>query len=95
MFEKIKTQKLKYHSSLSLEAIELLKGLLEKNPSKRLGSTNDSEEIKSHPFFKGIDWNYVYERKYKPPLLINKKINLNKSPVEVTNNKSINQKKEN
>ena len=33
------------------------KKLLQKNPAKRIGSSKyDSEEIKSHPFFKGINW---------------------------------------
>lgn len=85
MFEKIKNQKLKYHSSLSPQAIDILKQLLERNPAKRLGSQGDGEEIRKHAFFEGIDWNYVHHKKYKPPLMINKKVNLNKNPVEVTN----------
>lgn len=57
MFEKIKNQKLKYHSSLSHQAIDILKQLLERNPAKRLGSQGDGEEIRKHAFFEGIDWN--------------------------------------
>ena len=42
--------------------------LLNRNPSKRLGSSpEDSEEIKQQPFFKGIVWKDVYERKLTPP----------------------------
>jgi len=62
MFEKIKTHKLKYHSSLSNTAVDLLKQLLERNPSKRIGSTHDADEIKKHSFFEGIDWNYVMNK---------------------------------
>lgn len=30
---------------------------------------NSAEEVKSHPFFAGIDWNQVYIQKYTPPLI--------------------------
>ena len=44
--------------SVSVEAQGLIKGLLEKDPSKRLGCrpTLGEEEIKDHPFFKTIVW---------------------------------------
>lgn len=28
-----------------------------------------SDEVKEHPFFKGIDWQQVYLQKYPPPLI--------------------------
>lgn len=28
-----------------------------------------AEEVKSHPFFEGIDWQQVYLQKYPPPLI--------------------------
>ena len=35
-----------------------VKRLLQRNPEKRLGGgESDAEELKQHPFFKGIDWN--------------------------------------
>ena len=42
-------------------------GLLDRNPTTRLGSKSDADEIKSHPFFAEIDWQLLYERKIKPP----------------------------
>jgi len=37
--------------------------LLQKNPTKRLGSgKRDAEEIKAHPFFKNIDWKLAEQR---------------------------------
>ena len=30
---------------------------------------NRAEEVKEHPFFKGIDWTQVYLQKYPPPLI--------------------------
>ena len=44
----------------SNEAISLLKLLLERDPTKRIGfSERDAEEIKEHPFFADIDWNQI------------------------------------
>lgn len=49
---------------LSSEALSLLKGLLQKDATKRLGyGPSGSAEIKSHPFFRGIDWKKLEERK--------------------------------
>lgn len=45
---------------------DLLKKLLERNPKKRLG-VNGAEEIKTHPWFKNINWEDVYNKKYNPP----------------------------
>lgn len=43
--------------------------LLKKDPAKRLGCKNDSEDIKKHPFFCGITWEYIIEKKYEPPYI--------------------------
>ena len=37
---------------------------------KRLGCRGGgSEELKNHAFFRGVDWNQVYQQKYPPPLI--------------------------
>lgn len=41
--------------------------MLERDPAKRIG-TKSKEEIKTDPFFKGMDWDKVYKREYKPPI---------------------------
>lgn len=47
-----------------------------RNPSKRLGSgSKDAEEIKSHPFFEGLSWEDVYQRKMKVPKPVIKNVN--------------------
>jgi serum/glucocorticoid-regulated kinase 2 len=46
-------------------AQDLLTKLLNRNPDERLGA-NGSSDIKSHPFFAGIDWRKLLERKYVP-----------------------------
>jgi serine/threonine-protein kinase RIM15 len=40
---------------MSPEAADLIKKLLVLDPKERLG-TNGADEIKRHPFFKGINW---------------------------------------
>ncbi|KNC53425.1 AGC/AKT protein kinase [Thecamonas trahens ATCC 50062] len=47
-------------------AASLLLGLMEKDPSQRLGS-NSVEDIKSHPFFACYDWDALYNRQIEPP----------------------------
>ena len=41
----------------SVEAKSLLQGLLEREPTKRLGaSEDDASDLKRHPWFAKIDW---------------------------------------
>jgi len=54
--------------NVSANSKDLLEKLLQKNPSKRLGSgKKDSEEIKSHPLFAHLDWDMVLQRKLDLP----------------------------
>jgi hypothetical protein len=41
--------------------------LLMKNPTKRLGSNGSDDTVQQHPFFKGIDWKALQEKRVKPP----------------------------
>ncbi len=38
------------------------KKFLAKNPEERLGHENGAQELKSHPFFKSINWSDVYKK---------------------------------
>ena len=49
-------------------AKSMLKGLLNKNPEQRLGSTYGIKEIKDHPFCRDIDWEQVMEKQVVPPI---------------------------
>ena len=50
------------------EALDLIVKLLNRDPTQRLGSgPGDAEEIKEHPFFKGLNWDDAIQRKLKPP----------------------------
>ncbi|XP_044749701.1 ribosomal protein S6 kinase delta-1 [Coccinella septempunctata] len=51
---------------VSPEGRSLLRQLLVYEPKKRLGSgTHGVDNLKSHPFFKGIDWNVLLEKSIK------------------------------
>ena len=45
-----------FPQSLSKEAIQLLKGLLKKDPEERIGFQRGIEEVKAMEFFKGVNW---------------------------------------
>jgi len=45
--------------SVSLPARQLIYRLLHRDPANRMGSYEGSNEIKQHPFFRGINWALV------------------------------------
>ena len=55
---------------MSVHARSIISGLLQKDPSKRLGA-DGGKEILAHPFFRLIDWKRLYHRQIlargKPP----------------------------
>ncbi len=70
LFENIKTSTVNYPRTFSPILINLLEGLLEKNPERRLGyGVNGSEDIKKHPWFMNINWDAMYNKKYKAPFI--------------------------
>ena len=49
--------------STPLNLILLIVQLLDRNPQKRLGSgENDANELVSHPFFEGFDWDALIKK---------------------------------
>lgn len=68
LFEKIRKSDLNYPRYLSGRAQSLLRGLLTRDPTRRLGSgPKDSEEIKSHSFFSEIHWGKLAKGQLPPP----------------------------
>jgi serine/threonine protein kinase len=67
---------------VSSDCKALLKKLLHPEPKKRLGSQNGAPEIKSHKWFKGINWALI--RNEKPPMV--PRLN---GPLDTSNFRSI------
>lgn len=49
-------------------AVDLLYGLLTKDPAERIGFVGGVDELKSHPFFDNIDWERVEDKYLVPPI---------------------------
>ncbi|KAK8916831.1 Phototropin-2 [Platanthera zijinensis] len=71
-FANILQKELSFPSGIpvSFEAREMISGLLQKDPSARLGSNRGAHEIKQHPFFRGIKWSLIRSTSNVPPRLI-------------------------
>nr|AML77343.1 putative LOV domain-containing protein [Trigastrotheca pentaphylla] len=54
-----KTVKFPSSKQVSLQAKQLIYQLLQKDPKNRLGASEGANEIKRHPFFRGINWALV------------------------------------
>ena len=52
-----------FFKEFSNKSKDLIRKLLRKDYTKRIGM----KEIKSHPFFKEIDWGRLYDKKISPP----------------------------
>ncbi|AWP17926.1 Protein kinase C [Scophthalmus maximus] len=66
LFESILHDDVLYPVWLSKEAVSILRAFMTKNPTKRLGcvvSQGCEEAIKTHPFFREIDWLLLEQRK--------------------------------
>lgn len=61
--QSIQFSQLPSSSHLSGEALDLIDKLLQKDPSERITLSN----LKSHTFFKDIDWDKLLKREFKPP----------------------------
>merc|ERR1719174_3640799 len=68
LFERIRRGELAYPSYITPVTKSLLQHLLEGDPTKRLGAgIGDGEEVKGHPFFSGIEWVAIQQRRVSPP----------------------------
>ncbi|KAM4687637.1 serine/threonine-protein kinase Sgk3 [Discoglossus pictus] len=67
LYENILHKPLVMRTDISVTASSILEELLEKNPKLRLGAHDDFEEIKNHPFFSGINWTDLVQKKIQPP----------------------------
>ena len=65
LFEKIKFLRVKYPPYISGSLRSLLKGLLKKDPKKRLGF-NGPDEVMTHEWFREVDWSAMFAKEYSP-----------------------------
>ncbi|THH07000.1 hypothetical protein EW145_g3687 [Phellinidium pouzarii] len=67
MYQRILRDPLLFPPDMSHDAKSLMTGLLQRDPSNRLGH-NGADEIKRHPFFsRHVDWNKLLAKKIQPP----------------------------
>lgn len=57
-----------YPIHMARDQVSILQKLLTRDPERRLGSgEEDAEEIKRHPFFRGINWDDMFNKRVPPP----------------------------
>ena len=60
---------IKHGIKVSEEAKDLITMLLQKDRKKRLGQKSDVKEIIAHPFFNGLDFDALAEKKIVPKFI--------------------------
>uniref|UniRef100_A0A8C7QSN9 protein kinase C n=1 Tax=Oncorhynchus mykiss TaxID=8022 RepID=A0A8C7QSN9_ONCMY len=72
VFDSIVNDEVRYPRFLSTEAIGIMRRLLRRNPDRRLGSgEKDADDVKKQPFFRGVDWEALLQRRLPPPFVPN------------------------
>ncbi len=66
LFLRLRKANLEFPEGMSEESMSLIQGLLNRNPEERLGSRS-SLDLLNHAFFKGVDWQKLYNREIHPP----------------------------
>ena len=70
LLDNILFKDLRFPDGMSKHAKDLLTKLLDRNPTRRLGSgENGVQNIKNHKFFNWIDWEKLANRDIKPPFI--------------------------
>ena len=72
--QKILNNEVDIPDDMSLDAASIVIHLLMKDPNQRLGSNGSVKAVRRHPFFKGIDWKALQEKRVKPPENVAKKL---------------------
>ncbi|CAG8768468.1 18312_t:CDS:2, partial [Gigaspora rosea] len=70
IYEKILAGKIAFPSHFDPNAKDLIKRLLTSDRTKRLGNLRGgSEDVKKHKWFRGVDWQGLYERRVQAPIV--------------------------
>jgi len=67
MYNKIQHGVLRFPPFLSENCKNLIVQLLNRDPKKRLGSKDDVNDVKAHPFFKTLSWEKLMKKEIDPP----------------------------
>jgi len=68
LFDRIKFGTIKYPETFSASVKDLLNGLFNKDPDKRLGSGPEgATKIRNHPWFSGVNYDAYLRKEIKPP----------------------------
>lgn len=59
---------------VSAEGADLIRKLLHVHTDQRLGAVNDVEDVKSHPFFRDIDWSKLENRQLDSPSWVDESV---------------------
>ena len=68
LYRNILREELCFPPFVSSEAQSIIQALLHRDHRHRLGSKRGMEEVKQHPFCRGIDWEGLLRKEIKPPL---------------------------
>ena len=71
MFDKIVNNRVKYPVTVNIgnNAKEVINGLLEKDPLKRIGTNKGVEDLKQFKFFEEVDFRLVLSKKVNAPFV--------------------------
>ena len=68
IYRKITAGYYEFPSNIGSSARDLIRKMIEPDVSRRLGNMKGgAEDIKTHPWFKGVDWAAVNGKKIPPP----------------------------
>ncbi|KAI9726984.1 MAG: serine/threonine protein kinase, AGC [Chrysothrix sp. TS-e1954] len=70
IYEQIVQGKIQFPTAMSVDAKDIISKLLEVNPSKRLGNQRaGAADVKKHSWFKDIEWDKLYRREMRGPII--------------------------
>lgn len=68
IYDKILSGRIEFSKVFNVKVKDLIKKFLQAKPMKRYGAhSNGVDAVKSHKWFRGVDWNRVYRREIPPP----------------------------
>lgn len=81
VYEKIESGPLRFPRNLSPDVVNLIRGLLDRNPKTRLGlGARGIAAIKDHAWFAGVQWDATYARAPHPDAIAVEQSALDKDP---------------